>query len=127
MRIPRSLRGKHLVFVTGMLAAAYIEDIAAGIRRRGVKVDVVAVPNGLFGPSVTVSGLLAGKDVHGALSEIGGADLIVLPPNITNADGLTLDGLSTDEMAAAIGIPIMVADYDFKQTLKRIDHACKAE
>jgi hypothetical protein len=110
-----------------MLAAAYVEDIAAGIRRRGVTVDVVAVPNGLFGPSVTVSGLLSGKDVLGNLSGLGGADLVVLPPNIANADGLTMDGLSMDEIAAAIGIPVLIADYDFKQTLKRIDHACKAE
>ena len=126
MRVPQNIKGKRLIFVTGTLAARYIEDVSAELRRRGVSVDVAAVPNRLFGPSVTVSGLLAGEDVLGGLSGAGDADLIVLPPSITNADGLTLDGLSVDEMAAQAGIPVVVAEYDFKQTLKRISHAFKA-
>jgi putative radical SAM enzyme (TIGR03279 family) len=126
LRVPRNLRGKCLVFVTGMLAAPYIEDLATTLGRRGVTVDAVAVTNRLFGPSVTVSGLLSGKDILDSVSGIGGADLIVLPPGIMNPDGLTLDGLSVDGMAAAIGVPVIAADYDFRQTLKRISHACKA-
>ena len=87
----------------------------------------MVVPNRLFGPSVTVSGLLCGKDILDGVSGIGDADLIVLPPGIVNPDGLTLDGLSIGEMTAAIGIPVIVADYDFKETLKRISHACRRE
>ncbi len=127
LRVPRNLGSKHLVLVTGVLAAPYVENVAATVARRGVRVDTVVVVNRLFGPSVTVSGLLCGKDMLDGVSGIGDADLIVLPPGIVNPDGLTLDGLSIGEMTAAIGIPVIVADYDFKETLKRISHACRAE
>jgi putative radical SAM enzyme (TIGR03279 family) len=125
-RMPRNLRGKHLVFVTGVLAASFIENLASAMNRRGARVDTVVVPNRLFGPSVTVSGLLSGRDMLGGLSGIRDADLICLPPAVVNPDGLTLDGLSIEDMAATTGIPVMVAGYDFKETIKRISHACEA-
>jgi NifB/MoaA-like Fe-S oxidoreductase len=122
--VPAKLRGKRLVFVTGMLAAPFIEEAADLLRRRGVAVAVVPVENGLFGLSVTVSGLLSGHDIICALKEAERADVVVLPPNLTNPDGLTLDGLELDDMAALAGMPVVAADYDFKVTMKRIRDAC---
>jgi putative radical SAM enzyme (TIGR03279 family) len=123
-RVPHGLAGRQLIFVTGLLAEPYVRKMAVLLGRTGVPVEVVAVENRLFGPSVTVSGLLAGRDVVGALGGTVRADLIVLPPNMTNADGLTLDGWSVEEIAASIGRPVITGDYNFKETIKRIRYAC---
>jgi putative radical SAM enzyme (TIGR03279 family) len=124
-RMPRNLKGKHLTFVTGVLAAPYIERLADALSRRGVRVDTVTVRNRLFGPSVTVSGLLSGRDILDDLSGREKTDLICLPPGIANPDGVTLDGLSITGMAGEVGLPVVVGCYDFRETLKRISHACE--
>jgi putative radical SAM enzyme (TIGR03279 family) len=124
-RMPDRLKGRRLTFVTGVLAGPYLRDIARNLSEQGVPTRVLEVENGLFGPTVTVSGLLAGEDVRQALRSAEGCDLAVLPPNLTNAEGLTLDGLSVRDLETASGMRIVLGDYDFKQTIERIQDAWK--
>jgi NifB/MoaA-like Fe-S oxidoreductase len=70
------------------------------------------VTNAFFGPGITVSGLLTGQDILGRLAEGSGWDLVLLPPNCVNGDGVTLDDLSVPRLAEAAGIPVAVGDYD---------------
>jgi putative radical SAM enzyme (TIGR03279 family) len=127
LRVSRTLKRRHLAFVTGTSAAPFIAGIAEQLGRQDVKVEKVVVENRLFGPSVTVSGLLSGVDVIDALAGREQADLVVLPPNLLNPEGLTLDGLSAGEIGARAGIPVAIAEYDFKATLKRIDDVCRKQ
>ncbi|MFZ1947520.1 MAG: DUF512 domain-containing protein [bacterium] len=122
---PASLRGRRLALVTGVLARPLIARLAARLRRQGVRARVAARENTLFGPTVTVSGLVSGKDALGALGSLGapGYDVVVLPPDMTNSDGLTLDDLSVGDLAAAAGSPVVVADHDLKTTLSRAEAA----
>jgi putative radical SAM enzyme (TIGR03279 family) len=124
LRVPAELRGRRLILVTGTLAAPHIEKAAHLLRRRGVSAEVVIVSNRLFGPTVSVSGLLAGRDIVNSLAGAGRADAVVLPPSLTNADGLTLDGLTLEDISAMTGMPVVGGDYGFKSTLKRIRDAC---
>jgi putative radical SAM enzyme (TIGR03279 family) len=127
LRVPGSLKGKRIVLVTGKLAEPYIRELADLLGGRGIEAEVIAVTNRLFGPSVTVSGLLSGEDISLALDRIENADLIVLPPNVLNPDGLTLDSMSLSDVEAATGIKTITAEYDFRQTVKRIKHVCETK
>jgi putative radical SAM enzyme (TIGR03279 family) len=123
LRLPRSLRGKRVRFVTGVLAVPYIEKISGRLTRMGLEVEVVVAENTLFGPTVTVSGLLAGKDILEALSGVHGHDAIVLPPNVLNADGLTLDDMPICEMSRKLRSPVVMGDYDMRETISRLRDA----
>ncbi len=120
LRLPAALKGKKMAFVTGALAAPHIEKITSTLSKRGFKVDVIAAANRLFGPMVTVSGLLSGADMLDALPDASEYDAVVLPPNVLNADGVTLDDMTIKDMSDRLGLPVLVGDYDFKETLKRL-------
>ena len=120
LRVPRSLRGRRLRLVTGTLARPFLERLATRLETRGVRADVVPVVNSLFGPGVTVSGLLPGRAVLAALGGLDDCDAVVLPPDIVNADGVTLDELTPSEMARALGVPVMVAQPGLGRTLTEL-------
>jgi hypothetical protein len=69
---------------------------------------------------VTVSGLLSGKDMMDAIADPGIYDAVVLPPGVLNADGVTLDDMTMKDMSGGLGIPVLMGDYDLKETLKRL-------
>jgi NifB/MoaA-like Fe-S oxidoreductase len=119
--VPRALEGKHLAFITGQLAAPYIKEIVPILSARGVHVDVVPIENSLFGPSVTVSGLLSGKDIADTVRTLPHHDAVVLPPNVVNGDGVTLDDTSIASIGSTLGTRVIVGDYDLDQTMKRLD------
>jgi putative radical SAM enzyme (TIGR03279 family) len=121
VRVPSSLRGKHVRFVTGYLARPYIEEVGARFTRRGLRVEVVAVENTLLGPTVTVSGLLPGKAMIDALRRMPRCDAIVLPPDVVNADNVTLDDIHVSLIGSGLATPVVVAHSSLKQTLKQLD------
>lgn len=120
IRLPAALKGKKVAFVTGALAAPHIEKVTSTLAKRGLKVDVLAAANRLFGPLVTVSGLLSGKDLIDAVPDSGSYDAVMLPPGVLNADGVTLDDMTLKDINDRLGLPVLVGDYDLKETLKRL-------
>jgi putative radical SAM enzyme (TIGR03279 family) len=120
LRIPASLRGKRVLLVTGRLARPFIDEVAARLTRGGLKVSVKTVTNSLFGPSVTVSGLLPGKAIISALRGPSGWDAAILPPDVANGDHLTLDDISVSQIGQLVGRPVLVADHSLRQTIKAL-------
>lgn len=118
LRIPSSLRGRRVLFVTGHLAKPFIEQVAARLARSGLEASVEAVTNSLLGPSVTVSGLLPGKAIIAALRATSRWDAAVLPPAIANADQVTLDDIPVSEIGRLAGRPVLVAGHTLRETLK---------
>ncbi len=103
----------RVALVSGGLFAPLLERRApAALARTGesARFDarVLAVHNRLFGPGVTVAGLLAGADVIAALGEHADCDLAVLPAEMFNEDGWTLDHLDAATMAEQTGRPVQV-------------------
>jgi NifB/MoaA-like Fe-S oxidoreductase len=120
IRVPAALKGKKVGFVTGALAAPHIEKVTSRLARREFKVDVIAAANRLFGPMVTVSGLLSGKDMIDAVPDPGDYDAVMLPPAVLNSAGVTLDDMNLKDMRDRLGLPVLVGDYDLKESLKRL-------
>jgi len=71
---------------------------------------VVSVANHFFGESVTVSGLLAGKDVLTALSGRDLGERVFLPRAMFDATArLTLDDLTPEALSEGLGVPVSLA------------------
>jgi putative radical SAM enzyme (TIGR03279 family) len=100
--------------LTGVLAEPVLERAAALSRSAtGVPVRPFVVENALFGPHVTVTGLLGGAEVLDALGreplapgEWLAAPRVWLPAHL----GRTLDDVGEDGLAAACGDRLVIAD-----------------
>lgn len=110
---PQALEAERkIALVSGQLAGPVLEEkiLPALNRIAGLEAVLTAPENSLLGPSVTVSGLLPGKDYLQAAQSLLPADLVVLPINCVNADGLFLDNLSLDQLETELGTPVVLTD-----------------
>lgn len=89
-------RLRRLVVLCGTLIAPVVKDLGRRLAEVvGREVLVVPVENRLFGPRVTVSGLLVGRDFLAALPPLGEGDVLLVPRRALDASGrLFLDSLS---------------------------------
>ncbi len=105
---------RKLTFVTGTLASPVIARAAERLNAiDGLSVELVTAVNTLFGPSVTVAGLLSAACILSALEGHELGDLVVLPPDCVNYDGRFLDELTLPEMEAKLGRPCVLFDGDW--------------
>jgi len=96
--------------VTGTSMRPFFEGIAPEAARGvGCAVEVVAVRNRYFGPSVTIAGLLAGADILDAVGDSARGDLVLLPGEALSGDGVFIDGVTLsaveDRLAPAVVRP----------------------
>ncbi len=88
-------KGQPIRMVTGVSAAGYLQEIADYITAKAdcCPTTVQAVVNNFMGPTVTVSGLLTFTDIKKQVKPQEN-EIIALPGNIFNHEGITLDGFS---------------------------------
>jgi len=96
--------------VTSRLAAGIMREVVVPRleKIRNLTVRLVVARNTLFGPNVTVSGLLSGKCVYSAMRRKDAGDLVLLPPDILNADGVFLDDMTVPQLEESLRTPISV-------------------
>ncbi len=106
-RLPESVSSRRVAWLCGRAAAAALRLMATEAGRvEGLGIDVRVVENTLFGSSITVSGLMSGRDIVRVLSS-GPADLAVLPRNAFGFEGeRTLDEWTVGEIEQETGVPL---------------------
>jgi putative radical SAM enzyme (TIGR03279 family) len=119
--LPRNLHGRRATIGCATLIAptmrALVDDVNA---ETGATIEVRAVENRLFGPDITVSGLLSGQCI---LEEFGGDQTdapLFLPRSMFDERGvLTLDDVTLPQLSERLGRPIAPASQllDVVQTL----------
>ncbi len=117
-RVPR-MDGARLRLVTGRSMAPFLTERAPRLgERTGAQVDVVVVRNEYFGPTVTVAGLLGGRDILGALGEGRDGDVVLLPAEALNADGVFIDDLPLAELERALAPARVLAGTEVTEALR---------
>lgn len=112
-QFPQKLSAKiKLSMATAELASGFMHSDILPLLSTITNLDAVlyAVPNTLFGSSVTVAGLLSGKCLLSSLKGRELGDLLLLPPDILNNDGLFLDDMTVPQLEDALNVPILVYD-----------------
>jgi putative radical SAM enzyme (TIGR03279 family) len=106
-RLPEQVIPRRVAWLCGRAAAPALRLMAEEAARvEGLTVDVRVVENTLFGSSITVSGLMSGRDIVRVLQD-GPADLAVLPRNAFGFEGeRTLDEWTVSEIERESGVPI---------------------
>jgi putative radical SAM enzyme (TIGR03279 family) len=107
-RLPSRVPPMRITVVTGVSFAPILRRVLARLRQvPGASVRQITAKNSLFGPSVTVAGLLAGKDILQAIKGKRLGSVLVIPANALKEDeGLFLDSLKLADVEAAAGVPI---------------------
>ncbi|MEX0837501.1 MAG: DUF512 domain-containing protein [Gemmatimonadota bacterium] len=102
-RIPR-MEGSRIRLVTGRSMTPFISERAPRLERiTGADVEVVTVRNDYFGETVTIAGLLGGRDILAALGPASPNDVVVLPAEALNQDDAFIDDLTMKDFRAALG------------------------
>ena len=115
--VPR-FEGRRVRLVTGASMAPFLRERAQRLAAAtGADVDVVEVVNDYFGPSVTVAGLLAGRDVLRALGASREGDVVVLPAEALNGAGRFIDDTTTGELREALGSVDLRTGYEVTEAL----------
>jgi len=110
-------RAKHLLpaklprpftisVVTGQLAAPTLRRWADSVNCENLTIKVCSITNRLFGESVTVAGLMAGKDVIDQLRHADLGDMLVIP-SVALRDGAFLDDVTLADVEQALGVRVL--------------------
>jgi putative radical SAM enzyme (TIGR03279 family) len=112
-----SMAGKRIGVVTGTAMAPLMRDLVRRIEdQTGASIEVIRAENSLFGSGVTTAGLLVGADMRRALAGRVDFDLVLIPAESINDDGLFLDDDTFESLRGALPMPVL-ASYDFVDVL----------
>ncbi len=100
---PKLNKYKKLGIITGKLAKPLLESAVRTLKQiRGLDIELIGVENRLFGPRITVSGLLGSQDILRAIEGASACHWYALPKNVINPDGLFIDGLSQQQFCGRL-------------------------
>lgn len=110
LKLPEFDTQQRFVTVTGTSFAPVLGQFAERLKRRGVELEVVAVENEFFGKSVTVAGLLTGRDIMRTLSgTLRATDLLLIPDvMMREGDQVFLDDVTAQDVEDILGVRTVV-------------------
>lgn len=111
-KIPQVKTGRRFLTFTGVSFHPYLSRFLEKLRKSGTTIDALPVENTYFGKTVTVAGLLTGRDVIRSLSEAARKDDIVLVPDVVmkHGDNVFLDDISIRDLEELLGVSAAVIE-----------------
>lgn len=119
-----SRAGRSVTIVSGALYGPRLARLLADVPL-AASARVAAVPNELFGGSVAVTGLLSGQDIQRHLATLGDLGEAVLVPAVAlrDGEGVFLDDLTPDDLARALGVPVIAVEPEPRALLAALGAA----
>ena len=110
----RPLHLPPLSLVTGIDAAGEVGSFVKPLAEKAnINLTVVAVANEFFGGGVTVTGLLAGKDIREQLAGRQLGDVLLLPDVVLrDGEDVLLDDVAVSDLEADLGVRVEVFPAD---------------
>jgi putative radical SAM enzyme (TIGR03279 family) len=112
VKIPQPATRKRFVTFTGLSFYPYLTRFIDKLKKSGTDVEAIPVENTFFGKSITVAGLLTGRDVIKTLHELIRKDDILLIPDVVMKEGeeLFLDDLSRKDLEELLAVTAVVVE-----------------
>ncbi|MBQ6375055.1 MAG: DUF512 domain-containing protein [Clostridia bacterium] len=98
--------GTSLAIACGKSAAAFIRQMLSDYPVSGADIAVYPIENTWFGPTVTVSGLITGKDLTGQMASVP-CDAIMITEVMLRDGSLFLDDMTLDVAMRRLGKPVV--------------------
>jgi len=106
-RLRAKARNRPLVILTGKLAEPVC---ASSLSEDGMR--VIGIENRFFGKSITVSGLLTGRDILSVAQGLEPEEVVAISRSCLNGEGLFLDGFSPERLEKLSCHKIIVEGID---------------
>ena len=112
LAVAEPLPPRKVTVLTGESPFTYLTEFCRELSAKtGVSLQVIAVPNRLFGPQVTVTGLVAGQDIIAAVAGQDLGELVLIPDvMLKEGEGVFLDDLDIQSLSTALGRPVVVIE-----------------
>src|SRR5437773_2462711 len=102
---------RRVTVVTGEMFAPFLRGLLADLAVPGLDVELVPIANEWFGRGIGVAGLLTGRDIREQLAgRVLGEAVLVPAAAVREGDGVFLDDVAPREVAAALGVPVLVVE-----------------
>lgn len=102
---------------TGKLAGPFLRELIKDLNEvyPNIRAEVVEVTNHFFGSRITVSGLLTGQDIIGALKGRDLGEKLLLPVNVLRSgEDVLLDDVHISEIEKTLQVPIRIVQSNGK-------------
>ena len=106
---------RHISIATGVAAYDTIKALSVDLEARmeGLRIDVYKIINHFFGETITVSGLLTGKDISEQLAGKDLGDCLLIPENALRAgEDTLLDDMTVPQLSEILGVPVFPSAND---------------
>ncbi len=114
--LAESFSGKRTVsLVTGYASYEFISGIAKKLEElcKGLKINIYKIKNNFFGDSITVSGLLTGKDIAEQLKGMELGDELLIPENaLRHGEDVFLCGMTVRGLSEKLGVTVRASGCD---------------
>lgn len=113
--VPGDLAPRSCTIATGAAAAPFVREIlekamAACPALRG---EVRPIRNDFFGETITVSGLVTGRDLIAQLKETSLGQRLLIPSNmLRSGERVFLDDVTVDQVEKELGIPVQIVEAE---------------
>ncbi|MCQ2471449.1 MAG: DUF512 domain-containing protein [Clostridia bacterium] len=114
---------RHVSVATGEAAYPLIKELCERIceKSQGLSVDVIKVPNILFGEMITVAGLICGKDFYSALKDKDlGEELLIPAVSLRREGDMFLDDVTLEELSQMLKIKVTPVHNDGAEFINKI-------
>lgn len=116
-------KDRRITMATGAAAFRLIEYIAKTVEKKvaNIHIEVVKIPNRLFGERITVAGLLTGGDIAAGLEGTSLYDELLIPAvSLRNERDIFLDDMSVEELSQKLNVKVTPVENDGFEMLDKI-------
>lgn len=107
-RLPSKIPPRYITVVTALSFSVILKSLLKRLEKiKGAHVRCIPVKNKFFGPSVTVTGLLAGRDVLDAVKGKKLGELLLIPSEALKEDeDVFLDGVTLENLEKKLNVRV---------------------
>ena len=109
---------EKVTVATGTLCASYLKDLINKLPENNC--DVIPIINKFFGETVTVSGLITGKDLIDGLKNKEIGEALIIPSNMLRAEtDVFLDDVTVSDVEKALNTKVLISvnGYDLAEKI----------
>lgn len=124
-----SVKGSFTL-VTGSSAYGEIEKAVTVIKEKNSKIDIncIKIINNYFGETITVAGLITGKDIIEQLTNFPMGEHIIIPVNmLRSGEKVFLDDISIEQIESHFNKKVIICDYIGDNLIQLINEHSKEE
>ena len=121
--LPGDRKKREVSVVTAALAYPVLRELTGEIRQKypNTTVRLYCIRNDFFGESITVTGLLTGRDIIAQLTGKPLGERLLLPGNTLKADEpVFLDDITVNELGKTLQVPVDIVKSTGRDMLEKI-------